>query len=144
MDSRESQSNDQQQPIEVKSVKEILEPTASVETRASAESALDELKTQGSDSSPVIDPEGMLVGKVSKLQITRGVGGRGHDPKTSPVEPEVEQEGAAFCYENEPIAKAKEVMEAAKVDEISIVSEEKKLLGKATRDAIEKEKTDRN
>jgi len=54
--------------------------------------------------------------------------------------PEVEKEAEPYCYEHEPIAKAEEVMHQVKADAISVVSEEKKLIGKATRDAIEKER----
>jgi hypothetical protein len=56
------------------------------------------------------------------------------------LEPEVEKEGEPYCYEHEPIAKAEEVMRQAKADAVSVVSEEKKLIGKATRDAIEEER----
>jgi CBS domain-containing protein len=101
------------------------------------ESALDELQAQKLDSAPVTDSEGTLVGKVSKQQMLRGVIGYGHDPKTSPVEPEIEKEGAAYCYESETIAKAVEVMREVKVDELSVVSGEKKLLGKATMERAE-------
>ena len=41
---------------------------------------------------------------------------------------------------HEPIAKAEEVMREMKVDAVSVVSEEKKLIGKVTRDAIEEER----
>ena len=143
MEHREVNSKEDE-PVETKPVKEILEPAASLETKASVESALGELKGQGAHSAPVTDPEGTLVGKVSKHQMTRDVGGRGHDPKTSLVEPEVEKEGAPYCYENETIARAQEVMQAEKVDEVSVVSDEKKLLGKATLDAVEKEKSKRS
>jgi CBS domain-containing protein len=131
------------EPVETKPVKEILEPAASLETKASVESALGELKGQGAHSAPVTDPEGTLVGKVSKHQMMRGVAGMGHDPETSQVEPEVEKEGAPYCYENETIGKAEEVMRKVKVDEVSVVSEKKKLLGKATLGGIEKEKKKR-
>ena len=70
----------------------------------------------------------------------RGVSGRGHDPETTPLEPEVEKEGEPYCYEHEPIAKAEEVMRQMEADVVSVVSEEKKLIGKATRDAIEEER----
>ena len=126
--------------FERKPVKEILEPAAPVETSASVESAVDHLKTQISDSAPVTNPEGTLVGKVSTDQMIRGVTGRGHDPKTTSVEAQMHKDGEPYCYENEPIAKAEEVMREVNADELSVVSEEKKLLGKATRDAIEEEK----
>jgi hypothetical protein len=80
------------------------------------------------------------VGKISKDRMIRGVTGRGHDPQTTPLEPEVEKEGEPYCYEHEPIAKAEEVMRQVKADAVAVVSEAKKLIGKATRDAIEDER----
>jgi hypothetical protein len=56
------------------------------------------------------------------------------------LEPEVEKEGEPYCYEHEPIARAEEIMSQVKSDAVSVVSEEKKLIGKATRDAIEEER----
>jgi CBS domain-containing protein len=139
MDPRDSNAK-KHEHLERKPVKEILEPAAPVETSASVESAVDHLKTQSSDSVPVTNPEGTLVGKVSTYQMIRGVTGHGHDPKTTPVEPQMHKDGEPYCYENESIAKAEEVMRKVKADELSVVSEEKKLLGKATRGAIEQEK----
>src|SRR5580765_539712 len=126
--------------VEGKPVREIAERAISLETRASAESAVDHLETHGLKAAPVTDPEGTLVGKVSKDRMICGVSGRGHDPQTTPVEPEVEKEGEPYCYEHELIAKAEEVMREVKVDAVSVVSEEKKLIGKTTRDAIEEER----
>ena len=121
-------------------MKEIAERAVSLETKASVKSGLDQLETHGLEASPVTDPDGTLVGKITKEQMIRGVGGRGHDPHTTQLEPEVEKEGESYCYEHEPIAKAEEVMRDMKVDAVSVVSEEKKLIGKATRDSIEKER----
>ena len=128
--------------IEAKPVKEIVEPTTSVGTGASVQSALDDLQARAIDSSPVTDQEGKLVGSVSKDQMIRGAAGRGHDPATSPVEPEVKKEGAPYCFEDETIGQAERVMREAKVDEISVVSEGKTLVGKATREKAEKLKTE--
>jgi CBS domain-containing protein len=121
-------------------VKEITERAVSLETKASVRSAVDHLETHDLEAAPVTDPEGTLVGKISKDRMIRGVSGRGHDPKTTPVEPEVEKEGEPYCYEHEPITKAEEVMRELKVDAVSVVGEEKKLIGKVTRDAIEEER----
>ena len=126
--------------LEGKSVKEIAERAVSLETKASVETAVDDLETHGLEAAPVTDPEGTLVGKISKDRMIRGVSGSGHDPQTTPLEPEVEKEGEPYCYEDEPIAKAEEVMRQVKADAVSVVSEEKKLIGKATRDAIEEER----
>ncbi len=137
MEPRESKEHEH---LKSKPVKEILEPAAPVETSASVESAVGHLKSQTSESAPVINPEGTLVGKVSTDQMIRGTTGRGHDPKTTSVEPQMHKDGEPFCYENESIAQAENVMQEAKADELSVVSDEKKLVGKATRGAIEKEK----
>lgn len=131
---------DTEEAVEGKPVKEIAEGAVSLETTASVKSAVDHLDTHGLEAAPVTDREGTLVGKISKDRMIRGVGGRGHDPQTTLLEPEVEKEAEPYCYEHEPIAKAEEVMHQVKADAISVVSEEKKLIGKATRDAIEKER----
>jgi CBS-domain-containing membrane protein len=109
-------------------------------TKVSVKSAVDHLETHGLGAAPVTDPEGTLVGKISNDRMIRGVSGRGHDPQTTPIEPEVDKEGEPYCYEHEPIAKAEEVMREMKVDAVSVVSEEKKLIGKVTRDAVEEER----
>src|SRR5262249_792598 len=103
-------------------------------------SAVDQLETHGLEAAPVTDAEGTLLGKISKDRMIRGVSGRGHDPVTTPLEPEVEKEGEPYCYEHEPIAKAKEVMRQVKADAVSVGSAEKKLIGKDTRHAIEEER----
>ena len=126
--------------VEGKPVKEIVERAVSLETKASVKSAIEQLETHGLEAAPVTDPEGTLLGKISKDRMIHGVNGRGHDPETTPLEPEVEKEGEPYCYEHEPIAKAEEVMRQVKADAISVVSEEKKLMGKATRHAIEEER----
>jgi CBS domain-containing protein len=126
--------------VEAKPVKEIAERAVSLETKAPVKSAVDQLNAQGLEAAPVTDPEGALVGKISKDRMIRGVSGRGHDPQTTQVEPEVEKEGEPYCYEHESFAKAEEVMRKMKVDSVSVVSKDKKLIGKATRGAIEEER----
>ena len=139
MEPSESKPNTKE-VVEAKPVREIAERAVSLETKTPVKLAVDHLETHGLEAAPVTDPEGTLVGKISKDRMIRGVSGRGHDPKTTPVEPEVEKEGEPYCYEHEPIAKAEEVMREVKVDAVSVVSEEKKLIGKVTRDAIEEER----
>ena len=139
MEPSESKPNTKE-VVEGKPVKEIAERAISLETKTSVKSAVDHLETHGLEAAPVTDPEGTLVGKISKDRMIRGVSGRGHDPQTTPLEPEVDKEGEPYCYEHEPIAKAEEVMRDVKVDAVSVVSEEKKLIGKATRDGIKEER----
>ena len=141
MEPSESEPNTKE-AVEGKPVKEIAESAVSVETEASVKSAVDHLDTHGLEAAPVTDPEGTLMGKISKDRMIRGVSGRGHDPQTTPLEGEVEKEGEPYCYEHEPIAKAEELMHEMKTDAVSVVSEEKKLIGKATRNAIKEEETE--
>jgi predicted transcriptional regulator len=126
--------------VEEKPVKEIAERAVSLETNASAKTAVDHLQTHGLEAAPVTDHEGRLVGKISKDRMIRGVSGRGHDPQTTELEAEVEKEGEPYCYEHEPIAKAEEVMREMETDAVSVVSGKKKLIGKATWRAIEEER----
>src|SRR5690349_5147869 len=139
MESRESKPNTRE-GVEEKPVKEIAQQVVSLENKTPVKSAIEQLQTHGLEQAPVTDPEGRLLGKISKDRMIRGVTGRGHDPETTPVEPEVEKEAEPYCYENEPIAKAEEIMREVKADTVSVVSEEKKLIGKATRHAIEERK----
>ena len=139
MEPSESKPNTKE-VVQGKPVKEIAEQAVALETKGSVKSAVDHLETHGLGAAPVTDPEGTLVGKISRDRMIRGVSGRGHDPQTTPVGPEVDKEGEPYCYEHEPIAKAEEVMREMKVDAVSVVSEEKKLIGKVTQDAIEEER----
>ena len=131
---------DTREVVEGKPVKEMAERAVSVENKASVKSAVDHLETHGLEAAPVTDREGRLVGKISKDRMIHGVSGRGHDPQATPLEAEVEKEGEPYCYEHEPIAKVEQVMRQLKADAVSVVSEEKKLIGKATLDAIEEER----
>jgi CBS domain-containing protein len=139
MEPSESKPNTKE-VVEAKPVREIAERAVSLETKTPVKLAVDHLETHGLEAAPVTDPEGTLVGKISKDGMIRGVIGHGHDPQTTPVEPEVEKEGEPYCCEHEPIAKAEGVMREMKVDAVLVVSKEKKLVGKATRDAIEEER----
>jgi hypothetical protein len=68
--------------------------------------------------------------KVSVKSAVDHLETHGLGAQTTPMEPEVDKEGEPYCYEHEPIAKAEEVMREMKVDAVSVVSEEKKLIGK--------------
>ena len=63
---------------EGKPVKDIAERAVSLESKASVKSAVDHLETHSLKAAPVTDPEGTLVGKISKERMIRGVSGRGH------------------------------------------------------------------
>ena len=121
--------------IEDKKVKEITEPAAAVSSDVSVKVALDEIKARGGQSSPVTDPGGKLLGSVSKDQMNRKVGGCGHDPQTASIEPQVEK-GSAYCFEDQTVGEAEKVMRDANVNELSVVSRDKVLVGKTNLEAI--------
>ena len=139
MEQSESKPN-REEVVEGKPVKEIAQAAVFLETKASVKSAVEHLESHGLQEAPVTDLEGTLLGKISKDRMIRGLTGRGHDAEMTPLEPEVKKEGEPYCYEHEPIAKAEEVMRRVKADAVSVVTEEKKLIGKATRRAIEEER----
>jgi CBS domain-containing protein len=86
-------------------------------------------------SSPVIDQRGELLGTVSKNKMNREVGGLGHDPKTEPVEAHMEKTNP-YCFEDQTVAEAEQMMLNANVGEVPVVTREKLLVGTINIDAI--------
>lgn len=72
-------------------VKDVIEPAKGVLGKVSAQTALDEMQAREIDSALVTNQRGELLGTVSSTEINRKVGGFGHDPKTEPVEAQVEK-----------------------------------------------------
>jgi len=66
------------------------------------------------------------------------VGGFGHDPKTEPVEAHIEKNNA-YCFEDQTIAQAEQMMLHAKIDEVPVVTREKLLVGTISIEAIAQE-----
>ena len=80
--------------FEARTVKDIIEPAKSISNKVSVRAALDQMQAQATDSSPVVDQCGELLGILSKNKMNRNVGGFGHDPKTEPVEAHIEKNTA--------------------------------------------------
>ena len=93
------------------------------------------MQARAIDSSPVIDQRGELLGTLSKNKMNRNVGGLGHDPKTEPVEAHIEKNNA-YCFEDQTIAEAEQMMLNAKVGEVFVVTREKLLVGTINIEAI--------
>src|ERR1700738_5416903 len=91
------------------------------------------------DSSPVTDERGELLGTLSKNKMNRNVGGLGHDPKTEPVEAHIEKDNA-YCFEDQTIAEAEQMMLNAKIGEVPVVTREKLLVGTISIEAIAQKK----
>jgi predicted transcriptional regulator len=70
--------------------------------------------------------------------MNRNVGGFGHDPKTEPVEAHIEKNNA-YCFEDQTIAEAEQMMLNAKLGEVFVVTREKLLVGTINIEAIAQE-----
>jgi predicted transcriptional regulator len=113
--------------FEARTVKDIIEPAKSIFNKVSVR------------SSPVIDQRGELLGTVSKDEMNRKVGGLGHDPKTEPVEAHMGKNNP-YCFEDQTVADAEQMMLNAKVGDVLVVSREKLLVGTINIEAIAQEK----
>jgi signal-transduction protein with cAMP-binding, CBS, and nucleotidyltransferase domain len=128
--------------FEARIVKEIIKPAKSILNKVSVKVALDEMQARAMDSSPVIDQRGELLGTVSKNKMNREVGGFGHDPKTEPVEAHMEKKDP-YCFEDQTIAEAEQIMFEAKVGKVPVVTRKKLLVGTIDMEAIAEEKRGR-
>ena len=129
--------------FEARTVKDITESAESIFNKASVKAALDEMQARAIDSSPVIDQRGKLLGTVSQNKMNREVGGFGHDPKTEPVEAHIDRNNP-YCFEDQTVAAAEQIMLNAKVGEVFVVTREKFLVGTINIEAIAQEKRWRN
>ena len=120
-------------------VKDIVQSAKSISNKVSVKVALDEMQAWKIDSSPVTDERGELLGTVSKNKMNQTVGGMGHDPKTEPVEAHIEEKNA-YCFEEQTIAEAEQIMLKAKVGEVPVVTGEKLLVGAINMKAIAQKK----
>ena len=107
--------------FEGRTVKDIIEPAKSISNKVSVKAALDQMQAHATDSSPVVDQCGELLGILSKNKMNRNVGGFGHDP------------------EDQTIAEAEQMMLNAKLDEVFVVTREKLLVGTINIEAIAQE-----
>src|SRR5438034_11184316 len=114
--------------FEARRVRDIIKPAKSIFNKISVKAALDEMQARAIDSSPVIDQRGELLGTVSKNKMNRNVGGLGHDPEMEPVEAHIEK-NSAYCFEDQTVAEAEQMMLNAKVGEVPVVTREKLLVG---------------
>lgn len=130
--------------LDARPVKDIIEPAKTVlgKVSVSVHTALDEMQGRGIDSALVTNQRGELLGTVSSNEMNRKVGGLGHDPKTEPVEAQVEKNNV-YCFEDQTVAEAEQIMCDAKVAEVPVVTREKLLVGTANLKAIAQDKRQR-
>ena len=125
--------------FEARTIKDIIEPANSIFNWVSVKAALDEMQARAIDSSPVIDQRGELLGTVSQNKMNRNVGGFGHDPKTEPVEAQIEKNNP-YCFEDQTVAEAEQMMLKAKVGEVPVVTRAKLLVRTIDLEAVAQEK----
>jgi CBS domain-containing protein len=123
-----------------RTVKDIIKPAKSISDKVSVKAALDEMQAWEIDSSPVTDEHGALLGTLSKNKMNRNVGGLGHDPKTEPVKAHIEK-NSAYCFEDQTIAEAEQIMLKAEVGEVPVVTGGKLLVGTINIDAVAQAKS---
>jgi CBS domain-containing protein len=124
---------------EARPVKDIIEPAKTIAGKVSVQAALNELQAWGVDWSPVTDQRGELLGAVSKNEMNRKVGGMGHDPKTEPVEAHMKKNNP-YCFEDQTVAEAEQIMLDANVAEAPVVTREKLVVGTTSLEAIAQDK----
>ena len=120
-------------------VKDIIEPAKTVLGEVSVQTALDEMQARGIDSALVTNQRGELLGTVSSNEMNQKVGGLGHDPKTEPVEAQVKKNNV-YCFEDQTVAEAEQIICDAKVAELPVVTREKLLVGTTNLEAIAQDK----
>jgi IMP dehydrogenase len=127
--------------LDARPVKNIIEPAKTVlgKVSVSVQTALDEMQGRGIDSALVTNQRGELLGTVSSNEMNRNVGGLGHDPKTEPVEAQVEKNNV-YCFEDQTVAEAEEIMCNARVAGVPVVTREKLLVGTTNLEAIAQDK----
>lgn len=120
-------------------IKDVTEPAKAVLGKVSVQTALSEMQAQEIDSALVTNQRGELLGTVSSNEMNRKVGGFGHDPRTEPVEAQVEKKNV-YCFEDQTVAQAEQIMGEAEVAEVPVVTREKLLLGTTNLEAIAQDK----
>jgi CBS domain-containing protein len=125
--------------LDARPVKDIIEPAKTVLGKVSVQAALDEMQAREIDSAVVTNQRGELLGTVSSNEMNRKVGGLGHDPKTEPIEAQVEKNNV-YCFEDQTVAEAEQIMCDAKVAEVPVVTREKLLVGTTSLEAIAQDK----
>src|SRR5213079_1848373 len=129
--------------FEARTVKDIIEPAESIFNKGTVKAALDEMQARAIDSSSVIVQRGELLGTVSKNERNREGGRFGHDPNTDPVEAQIETNDP-YCFDDQTVAEAEQMMLNAQVGEVFVVTREKMLVGTINIEAIAQENRRRN
>jgi CBS domain-containing protein len=131
---------DQSEELRSKTLKEIVHCKAkTLAPEASVQEACDQLRSEKMTSTPVTDTNGRLLGTVSESELNRKVGGFGHDPKIELAQTELDQE-TFYCFEDQPIAEAEKLMREKNLNQLPVLTREKRMVGTVTLEDIIKHK----
>ncbi len=129
-------TTDQPEEPARKTLKEIVHGGAkTLGPEASVQEACEQLRSEKTPSSPVIDKNGELLGTVSEHELNRKVGGFGHDPKTELAQTELNQ-GTVYCFEDQTIAEAEKLLHEGNLHQLPVLTREKRLVGTVTLEDI--------
>jgi CBS-domain-containing membrane protein len=122
-----------------RTLKEIVHgETKTLGPGASVQQPCDQLRSEGTTSSPVTDKNGQLLGTVSESELNRKVGGLGHDPKIELAQTEMNQE-TVYCFEDQTIAEAEKLMRARNLSQLPVLTRERRMVGIVTLEDIARE-----
>jgi CBS domain-containing protein len=109
-------------------LKEVMTPHVEVvHPDAPLAEAAEKMKTLDVGPLPVCDGE-RLVGMITDRDITIRATAAGRDPKTTKVR-DVMTEEVFFCFEDQDLQDAAEIMERAQIRRLVILNREKRLVG---------------
>jgi len=91
----------------------------------------------------IIKPAKSISNQVSVRAALDEMQARAIDPKTEPIEAHIEKNNA-YCFEDQTIAEAEQMMLNAKIGEVPVVTREKLLIGTINIEAIAQKKDGEN
>jgi len=127
---------DEGEELAPRTLKEIMHGKAkTLGPEASVQEACDQLRSEKMTSTPVTETNGRLLGTVSESELNRKVGGFGHDPKIELVQTELDQE-TFYCFEDQTIAEAEKLMRERNLNQLPVLTREKRMIGIVTLEDI--------
>ena len=127
---------DEGEELAPRTLKEIMHRKAkTLGPETSVQEARDQLRSEKMTSTPVTDTNGRLLGTVSESKLNRKVGGFGHDPKIELAQTELDRE-AFYCFEDQTIAEAEKLMREKNLNQLPVLTREKRMVGTVTLEDI--------
>lgn len=121
-------------PLSLKDM--AVEKAGALHMADSVERAGDRMREHAANSWPVVESDRKLVGMVDQVNPDWEISGHGHDPKAWKVG-EIMTRDVIFCYEDEPCAQARALMEQNDLAYLPVVDREMRIVGIFSRDEIQ-------